>query len=204
MDKLQIFKNSEFGELGVMKIEGREYFPASDCARILGYKDPFDAIARHTKGSVKKTIKTNGGFQEVNFIGLDDLFTLIQKSRILSMKEKSDIIARFNLENYIVIESRNEIEFGEMLETLLNGFCEIHKQYKVLDYKIDFYLPEFNLAIEYDEFHHDFQAMEDKFRQTEIENELNCNFIRVKNSNELKGINKILKYIYKKQIKDVV
>ena len=28
MNELKIFQNSEFGELGVMTIDGKEYFPA--------------------------------------------------------------------------------------------------------------------------------------------------------------------------------
>jgi len=48
-NNLQVFKNTEFGELGVLIIDGKEYFPASECARILGYSNPRDAILRHCK-----------------------------------------------------------------------------------------------------------------------------------------------------------
>jgi len=48
-NNLQVFKNTEFGELGVLVIDGKEYFPASECARILGYSNPRDAILRHCK-----------------------------------------------------------------------------------------------------------------------------------------------------------
>ena len=37
MNNLQVFKNTEFGELKVLVIDGKEYFPATDCARMLGY-----------------------------------------------------------------------------------------------------------------------------------------------------------------------
>lgn len=48
-NNLQVFNNTEFGELGVLVIDGKEYFPASECARILGYSNPRDAILRHCK-----------------------------------------------------------------------------------------------------------------------------------------------------------
>lgn len=51
ISNLQIFKNTEFGELGVLIIDGKEYFPASECARILGYSNPRDAILRHCKSA---------------------------------------------------------------------------------------------------------------------------------------------------------
>jgi len=82
MNKLQIFKNTEFGELNVLIIDGKEYFPATDCARMLGYSDPYDAINRHTKGSVKHRVLTSGGEQEIKFIPEGDLYRLIVKSKL--------------------------------------------------------------------------------------------------------------------------
>ena len=37
MNEMQVFQNSEFGELGVLEIEGKPYFPAKAAAKILGY-----------------------------------------------------------------------------------------------------------------------------------------------------------------------
>jgi prophage antirepressor-like protein len=67
MKDIKIFNNSEFGELGVLVIEGKEMFPATECAKLLGYTDPYDAINRHTKGSVKHRVLTVGGEQEIKF-----------------------------------------------------------------------------------------------------------------------------------------
>lgn len=36
MNDLKVFSSTEFGELGVMLIDGKEYFPATQCAKILG------------------------------------------------------------------------------------------------------------------------------------------------------------------------
>lgn len=49
MSELKVFNNSEFGRLEVLIIDGKEYFPATDCAEILGYKKPHDAIDRHCR-----------------------------------------------------------------------------------------------------------------------------------------------------------
>jgi prophage antirepressor-like protein len=49
MNNLQVFKNTEFGELKVLVIDGKEYFPATDCARMLGYSNPRDADKDHCK-----------------------------------------------------------------------------------------------------------------------------------------------------------
>jgi prophage antirepressor-like protein len=44
VNDLQVFKNSEFSELSVLVIGGREYFPATACAKVLGYTNPQKAI----------------------------------------------------------------------------------------------------------------------------------------------------------------
>lgn len=49
MNDLKVFKSTEFGELGVMMIAGKEYFPATQCAKILGYSNPRKAILDHCK-----------------------------------------------------------------------------------------------------------------------------------------------------------
>lgn len=53
MNEMQVFQNSEFGELGVLEIEGKPYFPAKAAAKMLGYKDTINAIKQHCKGVVK-------------------------------------------------------------------------------------------------------------------------------------------------------
>ena len=82
MNDLKVFSNSEFGELGVIVIDGKEYFPAKQCASILGYKDTTNAIKQHCKGVVKHHLPTNGGTQLVNYIPEGDLYRLIVSSKL--------------------------------------------------------------------------------------------------------------------------
>jgi len=88
-----------------------------------------------------------------------------------------------NINNIIVKEykSRDEIEFFKLLNPIINSLgYEIINQYKVLNYRLDGYIPDLNLAIEYDENNHDqytYEKHED--RQAKIEHELGCEFVRV-------------------------
>ena len=61
MTDLKVFKSTEFGELGVMTVNGKEYFPATQCAKVLGYAKPADAIRNHCKGVLKMETPTAGG-----------------------------------------------------------------------------------------------------------------------------------------------
>ena len=49
-DEIQRFCHNEFGELEVLRIGEKFYFPATECARILGYTNPKAAVLRHCKG----------------------------------------------------------------------------------------------------------------------------------------------------------
>lgn len=84
MNELQVFSNSEFGELSILVIDGKEHFPATECAAKLGYSNPHDAILRHCKGVVKREVLTEGGMQEINFIPEGDLYRLIARSKLPS------------------------------------------------------------------------------------------------------------------------
>lgn len=90
MNELKVFSSSEFGELGIMLIGGKEYFPATQCASQLGYKNPKDAIIRHCKGVVKCDLPTNGGTQTVNYIPEGDLYRLIVSSKLPSAQKFGD------------------------------------------------------------------------------------------------------------------
>ena len=81
-NQIQVFEHAEFGKIEMLMINDKPYFPATECAKILGYKDPFDAISRHTKGSVKHRVLTQGGEQERNYIPEGDLYRLIIRSKL--------------------------------------------------------------------------------------------------------------------------
>ena len=49
MNELKKFSSSEFGELNIMFIDGKEYFSATKCAEILGYANPRDAIQKTSR-----------------------------------------------------------------------------------------------------------------------------------------------------------
>lgn len=82
MNDLKVFSNSEFGDFGVLIIDGKEWFPATQCAKILGYKNPQEAIRNKCKGVRKMLTPTAGGSQEANYIPEGDLYRLIVSSKL--------------------------------------------------------------------------------------------------------------------------
>ena len=51
---IQTFTNSEFGELEVVQIGNKFYFPATDCADKLGYVKARNAVGKATKAEMKE------------------------------------------------------------------------------------------------------------------------------------------------------
>lgn len=87
MNELKVFSSTEFGELGVMLIDGKEYFPATQCAKILGYARPADAISAHCKGVCVLPTPSAGGVQKTKFIPEGDLYRLIVSSKLPKAEE---------------------------------------------------------------------------------------------------------------------
>lgn len=90
MNDLKVFSSTEFGELGVMLIDGKEYFPASQCAKILGYVNPRDAIQKRCKedGVAKcDVIDSLGRTQQMKFINEGNLYRLIVSSKLPSAEK---------------------------------------------------------------------------------------------------------------------
>ncbi|HDR7611430.1 TPA: phage antirepressor KilAC domain-containing protein [Bacillus mycoides] len=86
MNKLEKFSHNMFGNLEILINEGKEYFPATDVARVLGYLDPYKAVKQHTKedGWVICPVVLEGKNQTVDkkFINEPNLYRLIVKSKL--------------------------------------------------------------------------------------------------------------------------
>lgn len=84
MNDLKVFENNEFGNLEVLMANGKEYFPATKCAKVLGHENPERAVRKYCKGVTKLVTPTDGGFQEINYITEGDLYRLIIRSKLPS------------------------------------------------------------------------------------------------------------------------
>ncbi len=84
-NQIQQFHNEEFGSLDILMIDGKAYFPATECAIALGYTKPHNAITRHCRYSLKRGVphpQNKNKTIEVNFIPEGDLYRLIIRSKL--------------------------------------------------------------------------------------------------------------------------
>src|SRR5690625_4406962 len=85
MEELKVFNHKEFGELEILIIDGKEYFPATDVASKLGYAKPHNAIDRHCRkdGSLFRGVTDSlGRKQKKKFIDEGNLYRLIVGSEL--------------------------------------------------------------------------------------------------------------------------
>jgi phage anti-repressor protein/very-short-patch-repair endonuclease len=133
-----------------------------------------------------KIKKSTGGRPSVDYmLSLKSAITLATIS--YSPKSKSvllDLYNQYDKKIILIVErkERKELTFFSKLKEVLKSLqIEIETQKNCLTYFIDGYLPEYNLAIEYDEQHHKtpFNKRKDKERQSDIIKELGCDFLRL-------------------------
>ena len=86
--ELQIFSNSEFGEIRTITKDDETYFVGKDVAKALGFTNPRDAIATHVFDEDKgvDTIDTLGGKQSMTVINESGVYALVFGSRLESAK----------------------------------------------------------------------------------------------------------------------
>jgi very-short-patch-repair endonuclease len=91
---------------------------------------------------------------------------------------------------------RIEKAFGEWLDILFDSL-HIEKQKRVGKYRVDFYLPDFSIIIEYDEKEHKYKEYLDQKREEEIirimqSKGVKPKIIRVQQGKEIIGIKEII------------
>ena len=88
MEKVQVFKNEEFGSVRAIERNGEPWFIGKDMAEILGYTNTAKAIRDHVDDEDKLTerIVLSGQNREVFLINESGLYSLILGSKLPSAK----------------------------------------------------------------------------------------------------------------------
>jgi very-short-patch-repair endonuclease len=119
-------------------------------------------------------IKTKGGYQDLNFLTLDGIKLLLNKSRSKNAIELAKIL------NIEILNTFNECIETKTITQIITVFKyeNIKNQYNCDKYRIDLYFIDYKLAIECDELQHNKKKEGDNIREEAIKNKLNCTFIR--------------------------
>lgn len=97
MNELQIFQNSEFGEIRTIEKDGEPWFVGKDVAEILGYANASKAVSTHVDDEDKTFImldiadSQNGnllvGQSKTTIINESGLYSLVLSSKLPGAKQ---------------------------------------------------------------------------------------------------------------------
>ena len=83
-NQIQVFNNTEFGNIRTLEIDGEPYFVGKDVATALGYKETAKAVREHVDADDKgvSVLDTPGGKQQITLINESGLYSLILGSKL--------------------------------------------------------------------------------------------------------------------------
>lgn len=166
----ELFENSDIRILGT---NDAPLFVANDVGKILGINKISASIKDYDEDEkVLDLVKTRGGDQRMTVLTEKGLRRVIATTRSPSAVQIKDKL------NKIYYPTVKEAKFIDSIKRAFpNESFILQKQ--VENYKIDAYMPKYNLSIEFDENAHKYRLDNDIKRQECIERELKCSFIRI-------------------------
>lgn len=89
MQTVQLFKSADFGEIRTLIMDNEPWFVGRDVAKILGYSNSRDALAKRVDEEDKGVAKcdTLGGRQDLTIINESGLYSLILSSKLPNAKK---------------------------------------------------------------------------------------------------------------------
>lgn len=169
------------------------WFCGRDVCDILEYSDYRGALFDNVETENKKSLKELGvGLKlspkithnegQMAYINKQGLQQLLLKSRtvrpsVIKGFLELPFIKKLNFNMNIKITFKEQDCIGAIIDAYQDTKC--FQQFTVGPYRVDLYMPEYNLSIECDEHNHKNRDPEyEKERQQYIENELKCVFFR--------------------------
>jgi hypothetical protein len=195
VEKSILLKNNYDCDVIVSENTPYTLYNAADIGKILGFGNIRSIIREFDENEkVKISKKTKGGNQDISYITYQSLEKILLKSRKPESIELSKLLEIDKKTKYYTCI---ETDIIQCLLTTFDGNIMI-PQYRIDNYRIDLYFPEYLLAIECDEIHHDTAKSkeDDAIRTIYLTKKLGCRFIRCKPFEKNFNLFKLLNNIY--------
>ncbi len=139
MNELQIFNNSEFGEIRTVEIGGEPWFVGKDVAQALGYAAERNAISAHVDEEDKLTHQINaaGQMRDMTLINESGVYALVFGSKLESAKRFKRWITSEVLPQIRKTGSYGSMSQLEILQISVNRLVEQEKRLKSMESRID-------------------------------------------------------------------
>jgi hypothetical protein len=138
-------------------------------------------IKKHFKKNIdyieiKGNTTEKGGRPTQEYLMTQECFDLVKSTYNLKHRYVKAVAGNEMKNSFLMSCENATIGF---IENAISHITPTIRQYRVLNYKIDLYIPEWKLAVECDEFdHRDREKTYEEERQDNIEKKLECKFVR--------------------------
>lgn len=180
------------------------WFVGVDISKAIGYQGVSKSLRDIVSDAHKVKIKMNMLYKNppyccyrtnvtlINKIGVSEF---ISKSKLIHEERKKELALQFELDDHLFIYSRKEIEFKSLIISFMEAFgYTVKHQFYIGKYRADFYIPEINMIIEYDENNHlDYDKDKEKEREDFIIKETGADIVRVDDKNDIYNLGIIAK-----------
>lgn len=155
MNEIQIFSNSEFGDIRTVMIDGEPWFVGKDLSESLGYKSNTSAM-RNVDGDDKRVcpVSTPSGTQKMTVVNESGMYALIFGSKLESAKKFKKWVT-----SEVLPSIRKTGGYGapktipEQIQLLAQGNVELNKRMDEVQDKTD------KLAERFDKFEKELPLM---------------------------------------------
>jgi very-short-patch-repair endonuclease len=156
-----------------VEYNNEKWYALTDISDFLGMKRISRVFNTEKYRKILK-MQTKKGKQNIVAVNIHGVKQVLQSSRSIN-KEK--LITYLNIDMNIIFDCK-ESYYLKIISLSFKSFKQ-NFQYDVDGYRIDLYFPDYNLAIEVDEFNHiDRNKVDDMIREKHITQKLGCKFIR--------------------------
>ena len=134
MNKIQIFRSPEFGQVRTLVKNGEPWLAGKDVAEALGYSNTRDALSKHVDGEDKGVAKcdTLGGAQEMVIVNESGLYSLIMGSKLPNAKKfkhwvTSEVLPSLRKTGTYSMKSKDDVKLMNARSRMANTYLRLAK-----------------------------------------------------------------------------
>ena len=134
MNKIQIFRSPEFGQVRTLVRNGEPWLVGKDVAEALGYLNTRDALSKHVDSEDKSDVAIHDGSQNRNMTAINEsgLYSLIMGSKLPNAKKfkhwvTSEVLPSLRKTGTYSMKSKDDVKLMNARSRMANTYLRLAK-----------------------------------------------------------------------------
>ena len=134
MNKIQIFRSPEFGQVRTLVKNGEPWLVGKDVAEALGYSNTRDALIKHVDSEDKSDVAIHDGSQNRNMTAINEsgLYSLIMGSKLPNAKKfkhwvTSEVLPSLRKTGTYSMKSKDDVKLMNARSRMANSYLRLAK-----------------------------------------------------------------------------